>query len=83
MLVVQILITLFSAGGLVLLLVTLPGGLSSPHLLALAGLVLTGISMFFKRKWLKSLLFITGALSFALFLGYVIMVMNAVAAAGS
>jgi hypothetical protein len=80
MLVVQIIISVFSAGGLIMILVSLPGGPALPHFLSLAGVILTALSIILKKKWLKSLLFILGALSFALFLGFLIMAMNMLSA---
>ncbi len=82
MFVVQIIITVFSLGGFILMMVSLPGFFNLPHALSLAGLLLTLASIFIRRRWAKAMLFITGALAFALFLGFLATAMNAAGGAG-
>ncbi len=76
MFVVQIIITAFSAGGFILMLISLPGFFGIPHILSMAGFILTLASIFIRQRWTKAVLFIAGALAFALFLGYLTMAMN-------
>lgn len=78
MFVVQIIITAFSLGGFILMLVSLPGFFNLAHGLSLAGFVLTLASIFVRRRWAKAVLFIAGALAFALYLGFLATAMNAV-----
>lgn len=82
MFVVQIIISIFSLGGFILMMVSLPGLPGLPQLLPLAGFLLTGTSIFIKKRWVKAVLFISGALAFALFLGFVATAMNAVSSLG-
>ena len=81
MVVVQIIISIFSLGGFILMLVSLPVFFNLPHILSLAGFLLTLVSLFIRRRWAKAALFIAGALAFALFLGFLATAMNAVGGA--
>jgi hypothetical protein len=78
MFVVQIIISIFSLGGFIMMLVSLPGFFNLPHVLSLAGFLLTLASIFLRRRWAKAALFISGALAFVLFLGFLVTAMNAV-----